>query len=508
MGYLSGGSGDDTLIGDAGADVLDGGTGSDLMIGGRGDDIYFVDDAGDVIQESLLEGFDEVRTALNVQTLGDNLDRLTFIGTGDFQGIGNELANLITGGAGNDTLTGGGGPDTLMGGDGDDLFYIDDTGATIDGGAGFDTAIVRYDAGVPLDLAASGIERAYGGSGNDMLVGTGSVVGLLIDGGDGDDTLVGGAFNDTLIGGSGGDSLVGGDGDDLFYMDATGRIDGGAGLDTVYIQGNGDLFLAIHHAGIERMFSGGGNDRLFAIGGPGAVEVDGGAGDDEITGSAFNDTLRGGDGNDSLYGEDGDDVLVGGSGEDNLSGGAGNDYFYIDAATVTSLDGGSGDDTVDARYSGGVTLDISSSIEHFIGSVGNDNVTATDSYYSVTMAGQGGDDRLTGSSGNDALSGGNGDDTLKGGGGDDVLQGGAGADLFDFSIDFGSHSVSNGNDIVSDFSAAEGDRIGLLAYQSYTVSANAQGEAVLNISGVGNASTVTLSGVMAQDVSSSWFTTI
>ena len=172
------------------------------------------------------------------------------------------------------------------------------------------------------------------------------------------------------------------------------------------------------------------------------------------------------------------------------------------------LGSGAGDDTVEAGYGGGVTLNISSSIEHFIGGAGDDTVTATDSYYGVTMTGEDGNDRLTGSSGNDALSGGNGDDTLRGGGGDDLLQGGAGADLFDFSIDFNSNSVNNGNDIVSDFNAAEGDRIGLLWFQSYTVSANAQGEAVLDISGFGGASTITLSGVMAQDVSSSLFTTL
>lgn len=505
---LSGGAGSDTLIGDAGNDLLDGGAGSDLLIGGRGDDIYVVDDVGDVVQELFFQGFDEVRTTLNVFTLGDNLDGLTFIGTGDFQGTGNELANLITGGAGNDTLIGGLGSDTLRGGDGDDLFYIDDSGPTIEGGTGLDTVIVRYNDGTQLDLAASGIERAYGGVGNDRLVGTGSDVGLLIDGGDGDDTLIGGAFNDTLIGGSDGDSLEGGDGDDLFYLDATGKVDGGAGLDTVYIQGNADLFVAIHQAGIERMFSGGGNDILLAIGGPVAVEIDGGAGDDQVIGSAFNDTLRGGDGNDSLYGENGDDILIGGSGDNNLDGGAGNDYIYIETATVASLGGGDGDDTVDARYSEGVTLNISSSIEHFIGSAGNDSVTAASSNYGVTMTGEGGNDWLTGGSGNDALSGGIGDDTLKGGSGNDVLQGGAGVDLFDFSLDSNSFSAGTGNDLVSDFNAAEGDRIGLLSFQGYTVSSNAQGDAVLHISGISSAATITLSGVMAQDVSSSWFTTL
>lgn len=191
-----------------------------------------------------------------------------------------------------------------------------------------------------------------------------------------------------------------------------------------------------------------------------------------------------------------------------LFGEAGNDSFYLDTATAARLFGGDGDDTAIVRYAGGADLDISNSIEHVIGGVGNDTVTAANSYSAVTMAGGDGNDVLTGGSGNDTLSGGTGDDTLRGGGGDDVLQGGAGADLFDFSVSFGGGGGSGGDDVVGDFDAAEGDRIGLLWFQSYTVGTNAQGEAVLDISGFGSASTVTLSGVMAQDVSSSWFTAL
>lgn len=519
---LSGGAGSDTLVGDAGNDFLDGGTGSDSMIGGRGDDVYIVDGTGDVIQELFFEGTDEVRTTLNVQTLGDNLERLVFIGTGDFAGTGNGLGNLIVGGAGNDTLIGEGGDDTLIGGDGDDLFYFDYSSADLQGGAGFDTAIVQSSSGSYLELGASSIEQTYGGIGNDTLIGTGSVVGIAIDGGDGDDTLVGGAFADTLTGGNGADQLAGADGDDVFYIDAADRVDGGAGFDTVFVQGNDDFTLVLGGAGIERVFSGGGNDNLIA--GETAIEADGGAGDDALSGSNFNDTLYGGDGtdflwsrggddvlvagagNDTLMGGDGDDVLIGGTDENVLFGEDGNDHIYINSATLTLLDGGSGEDTVHVLYSGGVNLNISSSIEHFIGGIGDDTVTAADAYHGVTMAGEDGSDLLTGSAGNDTLSGGNGDDTLRGGDGNDVLQGGAGADLFDFSSRFDGNSGNDGYDLVNDFNAGEGDRIALSMHQSCTVSANAQGEAVLSISGFRASPTVTLAGVMAQDVSGSWFT--
>jgi Ca2+-binding RTX toxin-like protein len=52
--------------------------------------------------------------ALELQ-LGAEVDRLAFTGLGDFVGTGNELANILTGGAGNDTLDGGLGNDMIVG---------------------------------------------------------------------------------------------------------------------------------------------------------------------------------------------------------------------------------------------------------------------------------------------------------------------------------------------------------------------------------------------------------
>ncbi|PWC78202.1 calcium-binding protein [Azospirillum sp. TSH64] len=500
MGYLFGGSGSETLVGGYGDDTLDGGGGNDLLIGGMGNDVYIVNGTGAVIQEFAFEGFDEVRTTLNAQTLSDNLERLTFIGTGDFQGTGNALDNMIVGGAGNDTLTGGDGVDTLIGGEGDDVFYTDHADAPLQGGAGFDTVFIQSNFGTYLDLAACSIERAYGGSGNDQLIADGAVIGLLIDGGDGDDTLVGGAFNDTLFGGNGRDQIVGGAGDDVIYMDTTDTVDAGDGFDTVYVHGSNSMVF-MNTAGIERLFLGDGNDLVFAHQSASAIEIDGGAGNDAIEGSAFNDTLWGGDGNDTLVGGDGNDVLFGGAGDNMLFGGDGDDAFYIDTPTVAFLVGDGGDDTVYVRYSGGVNLALTYSIEHFFGGAGDDSVTAADSSNGLTMDGGGGNDSLTGSRYNDFLSGGDGNDTLFGDIGNDTLQGGSGADLFNLT-------TIDSDVILTDFSAAEGDLIGLGMNNFYTVNANAQGEAVLTITNANGTPTVTLSGVMAQDVSSSWFTTL
>lgn len=46
------------------------------------------------------EGTDRVSTKLDAYTLGTNIENLTYTGTGNFTGTGNDLRNLLTGGAG------------------------------------------------------------------------------------------------------------------------------------------------------------------------------------------------------------------------------------------------------------------------------------------------------------------------------------------------------------------------------------------------------------------------
>ena len=75
----------------------------------------------------------------------------------------------------------------------------DDTPVMVDGGDGADTLI--GDAG---DDTLMVWDQNIGGDGSDV-----------INGGDGDDTLLGGLGSDTLIGGGGADVVDGGEGDDL-----------------------------------------------------------------------------------------------------------------------------------------------------------------------------------------------------------------------------------------------------------------------------------------------------
>jgi Ca2+-binding RTX toxin-like protein len=293
---LIGGSGNDSLRGGDGNDTLDGGSDNDRMTGGIGNDVYVVDSYFDTVTENAGEGIDTVKTTLNALAIGAEIENLTFVGTGNFEGRGNNLSNIITGGNGDDTFT--------MDGSGNDTFI---------GLGGTDTIDFRALGGAIVNLATnanggsasgdrfSSIERIFGSdTGGDIL--TASNVRAIFFGYGG---------NDTLNGGSGIDSLYGGEGND--------RISGGAGND-VFIGGED------------------GNDVL--AGGLGNDYLDGSAGNDRIQGDEGNDTMRGGDGidvmlggegNDELYGDAGTDLLIGGMGRDTMTGGMDGDRFDFNA---------------------------------------------------------------------------------------------------------------------------------------------------------------------------------
>ena len=139
--FLYGNGGNDTLWGGQGKDVLDGGQGSDLLCGGAGNDTYYVDNAGDVVDELSDNGagIDTVISTVSFslagsQTLG-SVENLTLSGTANINAKGNALANTIIGNAGDNIIDGGAGRDFLTGGAGQDTFVFG-TGLAVDAATG------------------------------------------------------------------------------------------------------------------------------------------------------------------------------------------------------------------------------------------------------------------------------------------------------------------------------------------------------------------------------------
>lgn len=202
-------------------------------------------------------------------------------------------------------------------------------------------------------------------------------------------------------------------------------------------------------------------DQSHPWGAPAINTVQGGAAADTLNGAAGDNFIRGAEGNDLITGDAGFDNINGNQGDDTVSSGAGNDWAL----------GGQGADTV----SGGDGNDIVN------GNIGQD-----------TVDGGTGADTVRGGQGDDILTGGGGNDWLSGDLGSDTISGGVGADVF--------HGSANaGVDRITDFNAAEGDRVVLdpgTAYQA----AQSGADVVITMSG----STIILANVTLGALPAGW----
>jgi Ca2+-binding RTX toxin-like protein len=235
---LNGGDGDDELWGAGDADVVDGGADDDFIDGGTGDDILRPGTGTDTLEGYL--GSDRLEVGVtelddtDVFQGGPDADALVILGTGaadhmvlqsqatesesiaayrielrdrasemllataiyEFPALitERELENIV-----------------LAGLDGDDLIEFGTlthvhNSSIIEGGAGNDEL-----------LGSEFGDEIYGGPGTDILLGLGGSDTLF--GGDGDDTLTGAAGNDSLYGNEGNDTLAGGPDFDVLYQD-------------------------------------------------------------------------------------------------------------------------------------------------------------------------------------------------------------------------------------------------------------------------------------------------
>ncbi len=479
IGLISGGGGNDAIIGNAlTANTIDGGVGNDILVGGAGDDVFQVGANAGLDSFDGGVGFDTIiasangakisaASLLNIEAIsGGSFFNVQILGTAnddvlDFKKF--TLTNIanIDGGAGNDTITGSIGDDIISGGDDDDILN--------------------------------------GGAGNDILAG-----------GKGHDILSGGAGDDGFYVSSGADIYKGGSGYDVIYANQNGanlQLDAGLLNSIEEISANGFLGMTISAANsagstidlrrifitdddITGIYGGNGDDTIFGsftydyiYGGLGNDKLDGYNGDDELHGGGGADMLTGGAGYDTLYGDAGDDILNGGAQDDVLFGGAGDDTLMATiAGGYDEYHGENGYDVIVAE-SGLKNINIArfygveeiswdgTSLATVKGTLGDDIFDFT----GVTLTGIGGidmqsgndsvigsiqDDVIDGNIGNDIIDGGAGNDILTGGADIDILTGGAGNDVFK------DKAANLNGDTITDFTL--GDAIQIINAKDFT----------------------------------------
>lgn len=449
---LIGGDHDDVLVGSPlSYDVLRGGKGSDKLDGGPGEHDM----------ASYRESVEPVRVILNglkksLVFVGNRPEDI-LNGIEDLEGgfgpdvlTGDEMANhlcgnggddLLYGEEGNDILHGGEGKDTLDGGDGDrDTAVYDEKTLPVVITLSGNVDAVAYVGGVAEDLVRN-IEYVEGGEGEDLLVGDHRHNAFWGNGGD--DVLLGRDGNDWLDGGEGNDILDGGPGDDVVEYVQRGAL-------SIYVHLNDSGNSVVYVNGIAE-------DTLRSI-----ENVAAGPGDDHLIGDSRSNRLWGYGGNDILEGGAGDDFLDGGTGRNVLDGGDGIDRVIYSSRSgrVVVVLNGSRDSAVRVD---GVQQDTLRNIEQIESGPGPDYLAgdSLDNWFrggpgNDVLKGEGGDDHLYGDQGRDVLEGDEGNDILVGGSGADSLTGGSGADSFRY------FRVSDmRGDTITDFNRAEGDTIWL-----------------------------------------------
>ena len=215
-GFLSGGGGNDSLLGSEGRERILGGGGDDVLEegdlnghvseldGGDGNDTL---DVADVAEEDGATDELELAPTADLFACGPGLDR-AIVDSADVvptdcevlsqrtptrtTTTGTNEANVIAGFSGDgdeDTIFGLGGDDLLSGLNGNDLIYGQDGNDNLVGD------------GEPSRFRADGSDRLSGGNGNDLIAGVG-----------GNDSLTGGPGADNLQGGAGNDAINARDG--------------------------------------------------------------------------------------------------------------------------------------------------------------------------------------------------------------------------------------------------------------------------------------------------------
>jgi len=443
---LFGGAGNDTITGGSGGDMLFGQAGNDVLIGKGGNDFLFGGTENDV-----LTGGDA-----DDQVCGESGDDRMIWNPGDD-------TDLNEGGAGIDTVE-------VNGGGGAEVFTATANGTR-----------VRFDrldpAPFSIDIGTSENLVLNANGGNDRFSATGNLAALIkitVDGGTGNDTLLGSNGVDLLIGGEGNDFIDGQQGNDVAFLGAGDDVfqwDPGDGSDIVEGQNGADTLLFNGSAGNEifEVSANGGRVRFTRNLGNIVMDLD------DVEAIDLN-TLGGTDTTiiNDLSGTDLVDININQAG---TIGGAAGDA----AADVVIVNGTNGNDIIDVFGAGtsvavlglATRVNIANSegandalVINALG--GNDGVTATTMPAGVirlTMDGGAGDDVLLGSQGADVFLGGDGNDFVFGDNGNDLALLGAGDDVFQWDPGDGNDTIEgqDGNDRMLFFGSNVSENVNILA---------------------------------------------
>ena len=294
-----------------------------------------------------LDGWYEIQqdgTAIATENFGSHF---TLVGTG----FADEMEAFapgveLQGGDGDDLLLMFGPDGTARGGAGSDLLIggllepAADHWVTLDGGAGDDHLIgLEGNTRFLVDSQGDVVEEDPGNSGTDVVVASTSyqlgrgqgieTLELAADTGTATLSLTGNEFANTLIGNDGQNTLIGGGGDDVMI--------GQGGNDFYGVGSPGDRVVEAVGGGYDVIIAGcsyrmeAGQEieaiRLLSSTGTASLSLFGNEFDNKLVGNAGANFLQGGGGDDRLLGEAGRDRLYGGEGDDRLDGGLDGDWL-------------------------------------------------------------------------------------------------------------------------------------------------------------------------------------
>ncbi|GIT89956.1 hypothetical protein JANAI62_05600 [Jannaschia pagri] len=245
-----GGRGNDDLISGIGADTMDGGVGSDTVsfLGSNDRVVVNIDvnfTSGGTAEGDVISNFENV-------TGGSGNDLLVGTESGNVLD-GSFGDDSLRGEGGQDTLIGGAGADTLNGGDGSDFVSYADSfvRVVLNLGVGFTSGgDAMGDSFISIEnaIGSQANDRIVGSAGDNILLGDKGRDALL--GGAGADTLNGGDDADQLTGGAGADVFVI---DDHFSNWVDTILDFEDGLDKIDLSRGGQRFsdLTIQTSGAD-----------------------------------------------------------------------------------------------------------------------------------------------------------------------------------------------------------------------------------------------------------------